>query len=171
MAAVAPASGQYVGYYPKGSITTKDGVTVTGATWLAYKNPYYIVQPENNRRRVVILIRNIRKLRLFPDTNNVCIDLIRVQWGSHGFWRLRRGTDSAGVVDDGFEDWDGSRMYLFHGRYRQKIYGWWAYHKAHRNVEPILRAFIQKYYPTDKLLAEETAMIKYLSGRAVELRR
>ena len=169
--AVVPARGQLARYYPKGSITTKDGVTRTGAIYPPGKQNYYYVHAWNDPRTYAIRIGKIRKMRLSNDGGDAYFDVIAVRWWPHCFWRLRAGTDSAGVIDNEFNDGNGSRLYIFHGRYRKKIYGKWDYYQHHQQIELLLLHFINRYYPTDKVLTDSTAMINYLAGRAVELKR
>ncbi|HEV2479436.1 MAG TPA: hypothetical protein VGS79_07220 [Puia sp.] len=75
------------------------------------------------------------------------------------------------MMDNGFYGRYGSRMYLFNGLRRKKVYGSWAFYKHYMRIAPLLLDFIQRYYPTDKSFADEREMIGYLAGRAVELKR
>ena len=94
---------------------------------------------------------------------------------------VRAGTDSAGVVDNGVSGENGSRMFLFNGRRRIKVYGSWTFFMHYMHIAPLLLAFIQQYYPLDYAHFEaavlvyppaaEVEMIRYLAGKAGELGR
>ena len=92
-----------------------------------------------------------------------------ISTGRHADGYTVKPPDSAGVVDNGYIGGDGSRMYMFRGRHRKKIYGWWVWYFHDGRVEQLLLAFIQRHYPTDQSLANKREMMGYLAGRAVEL--
>jgi hypothetical protein len=93
-------------------------------------------------------------------------DFVKLQRWHWRYWHLLAGTDTAGVIDNGATGIYGSRMFLFNGRNRKKIYGSWTFYKHYLHIGTMLLAFIQRYYPTDKSFANEREMLQYLAGKA-----
>lgn len=162
--------GRTIGIY-KGIVVAKDGYMAEGE-----------IEVQGARACRVsgmrILYRDIRRMRLYDIYDStVFTDLINIHKGWR-FWQFRAGADSAGVVDNGVSGENGSRMFLFNGRRRVKVYGSWTFYMHYMYIAPLLLAFIQKYYPEDyprfgtAVLvyppAAEMEMIRYLAGKAGE---
>lgn len=165
--------GKTIGIY-KGIVVAKDGYVAGGE-----------IEVQGARACRVsglrILYRDIRRMRLYAiNDSTVFTDLINIHKGWQ-FWQFRAGTDSAGVVDNGVGGGNGSRMFLFNGRRRIKVYGSWTFFMHYMHIAPLLLAFIQQYYPQDYAHFEaavlvyppaaEVEMIRYLAGKAGELGR
>ncbi len=160
--------GKHWGAY-EGFVVTKDGTSAKGAIGFNGARFCYmgsVREPATWR----IPYKTIRRMRIYAvDDSTEFTDLVNIHRGSR-FWQIRAGTDSVGVVDNGFGGRNGSRMYLVNGRRRKKIYGSWTFYKHYMKIGPLLLAFIQRYYPTPHPGANEMEMIDYLAGRAVEVR-
>ena len=172
LGAVAPATAQrhsiitftkYAGF-----VVLNNGDTLKGAVFMPSDGSLFRAHMEEDYR---LYYKDVRHIRLYRNWGPAgYFDLVIRPGGPYGkMWQLEAGTDSAGVMDNGFYGRYGSRMFIFNGRYRKKIYGSWTFYKHYMRIAPLLLDFIQRYYPTDKSFADEREMIGYLAGKAVIL--
>jgi hypothetical protein len=163
------ARGKYWGGY-EGFVVTKDGTTARGRINFSGTRSCYmgsLGEPGTFR----FPYKNIQRMRIYAmDDSTEFTDLVNIHRGSR-FWQIRAGTDSVGVVDNGFGGRNGSRMYLVNGRRRKKIYGSWTFYNHYMKIGPLLLAFIQRYYPTPQPGETEMEMMNYLAAKAAELER